>query len=230
MFQVLYIFMILGPESWSGKIGKVIVTEVWKLPVIEFEAFPNPDLLQLVESMPTEVLKKLKHDYIYLLEMGRGLMTGHLSDKWAKMQAGTCSTVRWTNPQSRTARLYMSTPNPSFHLRRLCHLLVYVYIPTLVDIKMKNTLPQGPHHFLKLVKMVEMHCLQEEKVSLHPILQFNAYQAHPECVLIGMVASKDVDERKRGVKDILRIRKLKKYKPRGKKKIRKFKVVDRLNY
>ena len=194
------------------------------LPVVEFEIFLNPELLQLIESMPEKVLSTLNHDFVYLLEMGRGLITGVLVPRWAQMQAGTCSTVRWTNPQSRTARLYMSTEDPSFKMRRLCSFLVYAYLPTVIQVKIKNKLPYGPHHFLKLVKSVEETCLPEEKEVLQPILQFNGYQAHPECVILGMVASEDPAERRRGVEEILRIRKLKVYKVRGKKNIRKFKV------
>ena len=213
-----------GPESWSGEIGQVIVTDVWNLPVVNYEAFPNPTLLNLLESMAKEVLSQLKHDYIYLLEMGRALMTGSLSKRWADMKAGTCSTVRWTNPQSRTARLYMSTSVPSFQLKRMCGFLVYGYIPTLVSVKMQNTMPRGPHHFLQMVMAVEDYCLEEEKDLLRPILQFNGYQAHPECALLGMLASDQVEERKSGVELILNTRKKKIAKPRGRKKIRKFKT------
>ena len=74
------------------------MTEVWKLPVVNYEAFPNPPLLALIESMPKEVLSQLKHDYIYLLEMGSGLKIGNLDGRLEEMQAGTCSTVWWTNP------------------------------------------------------------------------------------------------------------------------------------
>lgn len=214
-----------GPESWTGPIGQEIVTPVWERPLVQdFEAFPNPELLLMIENMSPEVLRSLKHDYIYMIEMGRGLMTGHLAPRWAEMQAGTCSNVRWTNPQSRTARLWMSTASPTSQHRRLCFFLVYVYIPTLIESKMRNTLPQGPVHFLSLVRRVELHCTEEEKEFLQPILQFNSYQAHPECVLLAMLASEKVAEREKGVKEILRLRSLKKKKPRGRKKVRKWKV------
>ena len=220
---------MLGPESWSGPIGKIIVTNVWEMPLIVFESFPNPELLQAIEAMPREVLATLKHDYIYLIEIGRGLITGKLEARWADMQAGACSNVCWTNPQSRAGRMWMSTPNPTSEHRRLMNHLVYVYIPTLIEIKMKNILPEGPKHFLALVIRVEKYSTEEEKEHLRPILQFNGYQAHPECVLVAMVASGDREEREKGVEQILRMRKLKKQKPRGRKKIRKFKVPQ-LNF
>ena len=125
-------YVITGPQSWSGPVGQLIAKDVWKSPLVEFEPLPNPSLLDLIQSMKAEVLDKLNHDYIYLLEMGRGVMTGQLADRWRDMQAGACTTVRWTNPQSRALRLYMSTASPSFALQRLVHFIVYVYLPTLI--------------------------------------------------------------------------------------------------
>ena len=118
----------------------------------------------------------------------------------------------------------MSTASSTSQHRRLCNFLVYVYIPTLIESKMQNTLPQGPVHFLNLVRRVQQHFTDEEKEFLHPILQFNAYQAHPECVLLAMLASEKVVERQKGVDEILQERILKKKKPRGRKKVRKWKV------
>lgn len=150
---------------------------------------PNPPLLQLILSMPPETLKKLKHDYIYLIEMGRGMMMGELVRRWRDMKAGACATVRWTNPQSRTLRLYMSTPSPTFGHKRLVSFIIYVYLPAL----------------LNHVMLMEKHCLLEEKEVLRPIIQYNAYMAHPECLLQSLVGSEDQEERRKGVQDILRI-------------------------
>ena len=77
-----------------------------------------------------------------------------------------------------------------------------------------------------MVMRVKKHSSEEELSHLRPILQFNSYQAHPECVLVAMVASEKKQERQDGVTEILRIRKLKKQKPRGRKKIRNFKVPE----
>ena len=82
----------------------------------------------------------------------------------------------------------------------------------------------GAKHFLQMVMMVDKYCLEEEKDLLEPILQFNGYQAHPECVILSMLSSAETEERKRGVDLIMKIRKKKEAKPRGRKKIRKFKV------
>ena len=93
--------------------------------------------------MNQKVLDSLKHDYIYMIEIGRGLITGKLKARWADIKAGNCSNLCWTNPQSRAGRLWMSTHNPSAEQRLLMNHLVYVYIPTLIEIKMGNLLTLG---------------------------------------------------------------------------------------
>ena len=95
---------------------------------------------------------------------------------------------------------------------------------SFIKVRLRNKIVEGPKHLLLYVQLVEKYCLEEEKAVVQPILQYNGYQAHPECVILSMVGSQDREERRKGVEEILRIRKLKIYKIRGAKKIRKFKV------
>ena len=107
--------------------------------------------------------------------------------------------------------------------------IIMVYLPTVLSVRMEDNIVAASKHFLMNVILVEKYCLEEEKSVLHPILQFNAYMAHPENVLISMVGSEKKEERKRGVEEIKRIRKVKVSRPRGKKKVRKFKCPE-LNF
>ena len=85
----------------------------------------------------------------------------------------------------------MSNANPTYQMRRLCYFFVYVYIPTLVNVKLKNNIVEGPKHFVQMVMLFDYYCLEEEKDRLRPIVQFNGYQVHPECVILRMVASEE---------------------------------------
>ena len=76
----------MGPDSFGGPIGKAICEEVWKLPVVPFEYFENPHLLDAVKSVPAEVFKELSKDHQYLLKMLEGVLTGELPAKWRDIE------------------------------------------------------------------------------------------------------------------------------------------------
>ena len=46
-----------GPESFSGPIGKLIMTDIWKLPTVKFVQVENPTLLADIQSLPKDVFK-----------------------------------------------------------------------------------------------------------------------------------------------------------------------------
>ena len=157
-----------GPDSWSGEIGKVIITEVSQLPVVAFEPVTNLELSEAINALAQEDLKSLCHDLRYLIEMGRGVTSGHLDQCWRDMQPGTCAEIRWTNPQSRTLHLYMSSENPSFSLRRMVNYIIMVYLLTVLSVRMEDNIVAASKHFLKNVILVEKYCLEEESLSCIP--------------------------------------------------------------
>ena len=140
------------------------------------------------------------------------------------MKAGNMTSALWTNAQARALRLYMSTEEPSYALVRLVNYLVHVYGPVLVAIRTQNNLTKGSYHLLQQVMAVNTHCTEDEKVVLFPIIEYSGYFSHPECVLVCMLGSEKEEERKRAVDVIMKIRRKKVPRPRGKKKIRSFKV------
>ena len=189
-----------------------------------FKLITNQELSNMIN-----MIKSLCHDLRYLIEMGRAVTSGHLDQCWTDKQRGTCAEIRWTNPQSHIIRCHMSSENPSFALRHLVNYIIMVYIPTVLSVRMEDNIVAASKHFLKNVILVDKYCLEEVKTVIQPILPFNAYMAQPENVVLSMVGFEKQEERKRGVKEIKRIRKLKVSRPRGKKKVRKFQCPE-LNF
>ena len=222
----------LGPETFSGPIGKSICEDVWKLPLVDFEVMDNPQLLQALESIPAEVFSDLSKDHQYLLKMLEGVLTGNLPEQWCNMKAGPIVHSRWTNPQSRLLRLYMSSENPSFGMRRLCSFVVFVYSPVFLSAKHFQGAEEGPKILVQELKAVRLFCLEEEQQVVQPVIRTNGFYGHGENVLVSLLCSSDREDRQFSIQRIKEIRELEKKKniPRGRKKIRQFKVPEDFNF
>ena len=54
---VLYLVISNSPDKLAGPIRVALGAGVHKLPITTFKILPNPSLLQLIDSIPTEVFK-----------------------------------------------------------------------------------------------------------------------------------------------------------------------------
>ena len=70
-----------GPDSFNGPFGKLISEDVWKLPIVEFEKFDNPQLPGVIQSTSYETFKELSKDHQYLLKMLEGVLTGEVDEQ-----------------------------------------------------------------------------------------------------------------------------------------------------
>ena len=67
-----------GPESFSGPIGKTIMTDIWKLPVVNFAVIENQALLSDIKSLPKEVFGTFNKDHQYIIRMVEAILTSSL--------------------------------------------------------------------------------------------------------------------------------------------------------
>ena len=140
--------------------------------------------------------KEFNHDTRYLLEMARAVESGQLEECWANSRAGVMTNARWQNTQSRVLRVYMSTVSPTEAQRRMTSFIIYVYVPTFLEVRQRNLLLEGPRHLLSMITRVKDTCTQDEVDVLTPHIQFNGYCGQYEVVLASLLASKDKVERK----------------------------------
>ena len=192
---VYYAGPTTGPESWSGDEAKILQGSIWDLQVEAFEAMPSPVLRALLDTIPPAVLKEFNHDTRYLLEMARAVESGHLEERWARCKAGVMTNVRWSNTQSRELRVYMSTASPSNAQRRMTSFIIYVCVPSFLEIRQKNLLLEGPRHLLAITTRVATYCTEEEVSLLRPFIQYNGYFAQHEVVLASLLASEEREQR-----------------------------------
>ena len=106
-------------------------------------------------------------------------------------------TSRFTTTEARTLRKYISQDKPSFELTRVVNYLVYVWAPVFLLCKKMNRLEATPSMLLMEVMLTKKHCSNPEQTLLAKSMSFNGQMAHPELVLLGMLASSNFSERKR---------------------------------
>ena len=102
-------------------------------------------------------------------------------------------------------RKYVSTPRPSRNFRELAHAIVTFYAPSWFQIKTHPKYTDGPKNFMAMVQFSRKLGKKLQKI-VQEVLQRNGYFAHPEAILLAMLADDDEDIRARAVNQILTIR------------------------
>ena len=108
---------------------------------------------------------------------------------------------RWLTLGARVLRLYISTPSPSDSLRRLVQFLVVHYIPVWFEVKQHSNCSEGPRNIYSSVELLR-ELPEDIQEVVRPVMQRNAYWAHPEQLLLGMVADNDAEIRLKAVRHI----------------------------
>ena len=84
-----------GPDVFTGPIGTLLTKRiVHTRPLVKFRTFQNPELLQLIRALPSEVFKGLNRDHQQLIRLLEGLLTGEISQQWAEMGIGNVCSAR----------------------------------------------------------------------------------------------------------------------------------------
>ena len=203
---VLYSGRTTSPGSYSSGVGKEVGGDVHRLPVKDFEVLPNSYLLDLIDGTSADVFKNLSNDHQILLRLLRMVITGDLEERYVVMKIGPLVHSRFTTTEARTIRKYMSEEKSSFELTRVVKYLVYVWAPVFLLCKMMNRLEATPTMLLLEVMLTKKHCSYPERTLLATSMSFNGQMAHPESVLLAMLASSSSSERERAVGVIFRVR------------------------
>lgn len=188
-----------GPKSFGGPIGKSL--KECAQPVIKFkpieghEGYPLPEI----------DLKELSNDQKYLYKMVLAVISGECNKDLANIQPGPISHSRWLTTAIRILRLYVSSNEPSQNLIILATYVVKVYAPVWFSIKVKSACWEGPRHLWKLIFLTR-YLPKHLKDVVDPVIQRNAYFAHPENLLLAMIKDKRPNIRKLALCRIIRTR------------------------
>jgi len=164
---------------------------------LQFTAVPG--------KLPELTCSDLSTDQRYLYDICQGVIDGTCSEELGRRNPGKMAHSRWLTTANRILRLYVSTPNPSPHFKLLATFIVQAYVPVWFSIKTKPSCKDGPKHLHKMIKLTR-HLPNEVKAVIDPVIQRNAYFAHPENLLLAMAADERPHIRQLALRRIIKAR------------------------
>lgn len=166
-----------GPVTFSGVLGKQI-QQCEKLPLVKYETIdcklPNLDFVNL------------STDQKYLYEICVAVSSGECSVELLNRNPGKVSHARWLTLANRILRLYISSESPCENLKDLTHYIIKVYSPLWFEIKCNSSCQNGARHVFQTIKL-SRYLRPDLKSIIDPVIQRNAFFAHPENILISML-------------------------------------------
>lgn len=199
-----------GPTAFSGPIAQNLANSV-KLPVINFKPI-SVDLPEVPSDIST--------DQKYLHDICTAVTTGYCSKSLAKRHPGNIRQSRWLTIANNLLRKYIGTERPSANFVTLVTYITKVYAPMWFAIKTKPKCVNGALHFWKLISLTR-YLPPKIRQIVDPVIERNAYFAHPENVLLSMLNDKNPSIRNLALRRILDTRS---QRPPNLKQIRKLRV------
>jgi hypothetical protein len=169
-----------GPKSFTGPIG-LALRSCMDRPVGNFQKIDQ------TLTLPEYNEADLSSDQRYLLASVRAVCSGFCPESLANRQPGELVHSRWLTTCNRALRVYMCEPNPSEALSQLAHYIVNVYAPIWFAIKASPSISDGARHFHLMVTATRYLPLNLKSV-VNKVLRNNSYFAHPEAILLAMIA------------------------------------------
>lgn len=170
----------IGPRGYTGEIGKQL-EKCETRPVTTFTPIDTE-----MPSIDCEILNDLSNDQKYLYNIAKAVSTGYVSDNLATLQPGKTSHSRWLTTANRILLLYVSIEEPSDSLVAITTFIVKLYAPMWFLIKKNSTVANGAKNVHKTLELCQN--LSDDTVAIiTPVIQRNAYFAHPENILLAMI-------------------------------------------
>ena len=131
------------------------------------------------------------------------LIAGKLNSDFSVVEVGPIIHSRWHTFACRILRCYVSERKISTALVTLNKFCVQVYFPSWFQIKSKHKLTDGLKNLFDLYKKIQnFSYLKVKNISLK-VIERNGYFAHPENILLGMMADPDQSIRNAAVEKIV---------------------------
>lgn len=187
-----------GPATHTGDVMRAAPTSHLRPPV-KFEPISLGDINHEVDCT------NFTNDQKYLWNIALMIDKGEIDEDLCSLCPGPIHNARWMTTVSRILRLYCTYKHPSKNLKLLANYAMKVYIPTWLETKYQHNWYSGACHLFELVKRTRTHvpkllsCIKE-------CVTFNSYFAHPENVLLAMIADKNKNIRRIGYTKILESR------------------------
>lgn len=167
-----------GPRGFTGPIGKQLNT-CESLPVVDYEPIVVP--LRTIDK------EDLSTDQKYMLDIHQAITNGICSVDLSRRKPGKMAHSRWLTTANRVLRLYVSTEDPSEVLQNIVQYVMHVYVPMWFEIKRNSSSTFGARHLFQTIQKTQSLC-EEVQTIVRPVIQRNGYFAHPENILLAMIA------------------------------------------
>lgn len=187
-----------GPASHTGVIMTAIRTCHLR-PAVRFKPISIGIINHTVDS------SKFTNDQLYLWKIACMLDSGHIDNHLCTLCPGPINNARWMTTASRILREYCATKYPSANLKLLAEYIMKVYLPVWLETKYQHMWFHGARHLFQLLYRTREHVPKLFGQVKHYILQ-NAYFAHPENLLLAMIADERKHVREFGYAKIIKCR------------------------
>ena len=156
--------------------------------------------------------EKMSTDAVLLHDLSQYVNTGIPgSDNLAQRKIGPLNHSRWLTHATRIERLLLSTnPDEPFYsnLVLLATYITAIYFSGHMEVKYKPSITDSPAHFYNQISRQAQYFSGDLLKVLQKNLQTKSSSAHPDNILVGMVACDDPVRREGAVMMILKIREL----------------------
>ena len=165
-----------------------------------------------IPTLSPEVKDKMSTDPVLLHDLSQYVNTGIPgSDNLAQRKIGPLNHSRWLTHATRIERLLLSTnPDEPFYSNQvlLATYITAIYFTGHMEVKYKPSITDSPAHFYNQIRRQAQYFSGDLLKVLQKNLQTNSSSAHPDNILVGMVACDDPVRREGAVMMILKIRDL----------------------
>ena len=197
----------------SGNVGKLACGDVHKYPLNpKFKRITPPFPLR---NLPSDVIHDLSTDQHYGYRICSMIISGVVDEDLLTLQVGIINHARWLTTAGRFCRVYVSkhglVGEDEKNLQAIVKFIISHYFPMWFEIKCQPRLTSGPHHILKEVAIIrsmkgkDEHSKKVKSIAMH-FIDKGAWQAHSEPLLLSLLSSTDVEDRRFGISKILQIR------------------------
>lgn len=159
-------------------------------------------------ELPQIDKKDLSKDQKYLYEISEAISTGFCDDNLLKRDPGPICHSRWLTTANRILRVYVGSPKPSAALKHLTEFILKVYCPLWFMIKQKKSVLYGPKILMEAI-LRSRYLPKKLRDVVDKVIANNAFFAHPENLLLGMIVDERRYIREKAMNKILAARKQK---------------------
>ena len=133
-------------------------------------------------------------------------MLGSVDDDLRLLEVGPIVHSRWLTLACRILRFYTAAEKPSKKLVLLAKFCILIYFPSWFEIKRNHRITNGAENLYNMLQRIIRFPDKSVSDIAFAVVQRNAFFAHPEQVILGMLGNDDEDIRRQAVNKVLSMR------------------------